>query len=105
MLFSQSLSLNQPLATRMFSAAVKHNKLASAYLLAGLAKEEKWQIASQVAAYFNCDKVNTGAPSACALGQDSGKDSQHWCTNCRWIRLDIHPQAFLKLSGQESKSG
>ncbi len=82
--------------------------MASAYLLAGLATEEKWHLASQLAAYFNCEKVKSGALSACLLDEqrsDLSSDSEQWCTNCRWIGSDIHPQAFLKLSGQESKSG
>ena len=103
MLFSQSLSLNQSLATRVFSAAIKREKLARAYLLAGQVSEDKKQLATQLAAYFNCEKVKSGQLSSCLL--DDQIDSQRWCTNCRWIAADLHPQAFLKLSGEESKSG
>ena len=110
MLFSQSFALSQPLVTKLFSAAVSTGKLANAYLLAGNVWDDKWQLALELAYYLNCSQVKTGASTACALankenGIATGGDHTPWCTNCRWLVDGQHPQALLKLSGEQSKSG
>jgi len=104
MLFSQPLSFNQPVVTRLFNAAVRENKLAPAYILAGGGFEDKWQLVCELACYFNCSAVKSGSPSSCAV-MTEGKNSNDWCTSCRWLLAEQHPQALLKLSGKENKSG
>ncbi len=98
--FSKQLSLNQPIVTRLFSAAAAKGKLARAYLLAGNALEDKWVLARELAAYLNCSQVQSGAQNACLLS-----DREDWCTSCRWLAAQQHPQALIRLSGEGSKSG
>ncbi len=101
-LFSKQLTKQQPLATRIFQSAISANKLAKAYMLVGHTNEAKWQLVLQLAAYLNCQKVDTNNDRACLINESSSMEA--WCTNCRWLQEDKHPQALMRLSST-SKSG
>ncbi len=102
-IFSQQLSLDQPLATKIFQKSVTENKLAKAYLLVGQAPQAKWQLILELAAYLNCDNIRSGKEQSCLI-QQKHLPADKWCTNCRWIEADTHPQALMKLVGN-NKSG
>ncbi len=103
-IFSELLSLDQPLATRIFQKGITKNKLAKAYMLVGHAKEDKWRLIFELTAYLNCDKIKYGEKQSCFIQQNE-LVLDKWCTNCRWIEADRHPQALMKLTGSNNKSG
>jgi DNA polymerase III subunit delta' len=103
-LFSEQLSLDQPLATKIFQKSAAEDKLAKAYILVGHAKDDKWRLIFELASYLNCDKIKSGEKQSCFIQQNHLAHDK-WCTNCRWIEADKHPQALMKLSGNNSKSG
>ena len=103
-LFSEPLSKQQSLATRMFGAALAKDKLAKAYMLIGQASEDKWQLVVELTAFLNCESVAQGAEMSCLI---SAKDlaSSKRCINCRWLEARTHPQALMQLTGVSNKSG
>jgi DNA polymerase III delta prime subunit len=102
-IFSEQLSLDQPLAARIFQKSIDTNKLARAYLLVGQAIEDKWRLIFELTAYLNCEQIKLGANQSC-LNRKSNLAVDKWCTNCRWIESDSHPQALMRLTGN-NKSG
>ncbi len=103
-LFSKQLSSQQPLAAKIFETAIANNKLAKSYMLAGHANDDKWQLVSQLTAYLNCANINSKTDSSCLISE-TDMETGNWCTNCRWIQTDKHPQALIRLNGENSKSG
>ena len=100
-LFDNEISRRHPLAISILTAAVERDRLAHAYLLTGRAVEDKWTIAGQLASFLNCLKVADwvqDAPCRCSSPSDL-------CVNCRWIGAAKHPQAWLCLGSEGSKSG
>jgi DNA polymerase-3 subunit delta' len=109
-LFHTRLAQSQPFVTGLFSAALLRSKLAHAYLLVGRADQDKWQFARETACVLNCRNVKERAPlDACVLtasAEDAEPlDTTRFCQNCRWIWEAKHPQAWLTLSGETTKSG
>lgn len=66
-IFSKQLSLDQPLATRVFQRSTTENKLAKAYMLIGHSKEDKWRLIFELTAYLNCDKIKIGKKRSCLV--------------------------------------
>ena len=130
-IFSSTLQERQLLACKLLTAAVSRRSLSNSYLFTGRAGADKWLIAQQLAAFLNCLARKDGEPISCLsrlhdarekkerLQADSEQDSSagfhrgtdskvtktdDLCQNCRWIKDDGHPQAWLVLKG-EGKSG
>jgi hypothetical protein len=100
-LFDNEISKRHPLAVSMFTAAVKRDRLAHAYLLTGRSVEDKWTIACQLASFLNCSQVaDWSKDAACRVLHPADL-----CVNCRWIAAAKHPQAWLSLGSEGSKSG
>ncbi|MBX9879209.1 MAG: hypothetical protein K2Y22_12185 [Candidatus Obscuribacterales bacterium] len=108
-IFSQSLWHGQRLVATVLKAAVSRGKLAHAYLLSGRAREDKWQLSRQLACYLNCHAHDKEKLGSCAfrygLFDTSGEDTHKLCQNCSWILKNEHPQAFVQLAGEDTKSG
>lgn len=100
-IFSPTLQSAQPLACRLFEAALGRGKVANAYLLVGRAAEDKHEMARQVAAYLNCEHQSQGG--SCLVCRAGAPRSQ-WCLNCQWISTGEHPQAWMTLTSVEGKS-
>lgn len=100
-IFSAQLQSEQPLATRILQRGVAENKLAKAYLLAGHATPAKWKLTFELGAYLNCLNVKDGQSQSCLILEP---ELNTWCINCRWIKEDKHPQAIMRLVGN-NKSG
>ncbi|HEY9777344.1 MAG TPA: hypothetical protein V6C81_26515 [Planktothrix sp.] len=107
--FHSQLIDRQPFATELFSSAVRQGKLAHAYLLVGRAEKEKWDIAREMACFLNCANVKEGCQNNCLLTIGSRQyeqiDISKFCQNCRWIWEGKHPQAWLTLVSDTTKSG
>jgi DNA polymerase III delta prime subunit len=106
-IFQPALADRQPFATGFLTQAVRHGRLSHAYLLVGRALSDKWQIARNLACFLNCANVQAGG-SACVLklaSADRDCDTKEFCSNCRWIWEGKHPQAWLTLGSDGSKSG
>lgn len=95
-IFSASLQTAQPLACRLFEAALSKGKVANAYLLVGRAGDTKLDMAQQVAAFANCESGRAGRGS-CLVNEPN---KQQWCNNCKWIDERKHPQAWIEVSGE-----
>jgi len=110
-IFQPALGARQPFATGFLSQAVLQGRMSHAYLLVGRALDDKWQIARNLACFLNCLNVSDGGGpgAACVLklpaGSDSDCDTKELCSNCRWIWPGKHPQAWLTLGPDGSKSG
>lgn len=108
-IFTGALTSRQPFATRVLSAAVVRDRLAHAYLLVGRAQDDKLSIARELCCLMNCSNARSnGYAEACLLhvrAQDATTLDTTACQNCRWIYEGKHPQAWLTLSGEETKSG
>ncbi len=110
-IFSQSLWHGQRLVATVLKAAVSRGRLAHAYLLSGRAQEDKWQLSRQLACYLNCQAHDKEKVGSCAfklgLFDDQKAEIQisKLCRNCNWIVGNQHPQAFVQLQGEETKSG
>lgn len=102
LIFTSQIRSNQPIACSMIEAAVAQGKLAHAYLFTGRSNDDKWQIATQLACYLNCLMENLADKGSCIIQELT---TEKYCQNCRWIHNDAHPQAWLKLEGQETKTG
>lgn len=108
--FDSKLASRQPFVTQLLSSAVARQRLGHAYLLTGRAQADKWAIARDLACFLNCAHVNGGSPEqACILTMqvqgDSEPDIATFCQNCRWIWEGKHPQAWLTLVSEGTKSG
>jgi DNA polymerase-3 subunit delta' len=109
-IFQPALVDRQPFATGFLSQAVGSGRLSHAYLLVGRAQHDKWQIARNLACFLNCANVQSGgAPgNACILKAAAGDtdcQTKEFCSNCRWIWQGKHPQAWLTLGSDGTKSG
>jgi hypothetical protein len=96
-IFSASLQSAQPLACRLFEAALSRGKVANAYLLVGRDSSTKLELARQVAAYANCEGARGSGRGSCLVTES---DKQKWCNNCKWIDERKHPQAWIEVSGE-----
>lgn len=94
--FEPSLAAAQPLATSVLEAACQAGRLAHAYLLTGRHDADKWRLSNQLARALNCARAGDNA--ACRLDDSA-------CQNCRWIAAREHPQAWLVLEPEGSRSG
>jgi hypothetical protein len=104
-IFDQSLHSRQSIAVRMFEAALERGHLAHAYLLTGRADADKWAIAREIACYLNCQSPDRDRAGSCVIRFEGQELPPSSCANCRWITQDQHPQAFLKLEGEGTKTG
>jgi DNA polymerase III delta prime subunit len=113
-LFSSSLVERQPLACRIFDQAVIRQRLSHAYLLTGHTTNDKYLLSRFLSSYLNCEQVDKTASGSCLTRGMSSLEAhldtelpaeQEFCRNCRWIWAQAHPQAWILLSGEESKSG
>lgn len=114
-IFSQSLWHSQRLVATVLKAAVTRKRLAHAYLLSGRAFEDKWQLSRQLACYLNCQEPDKEKSGSCAFktgffDQEKTESNnqnvgQNLCQNCNWIVHNQHPQAFVQLQGEDTKSG
>jgi DNA polymerase III delta prime subunit len=104
-IFDQSLHSRQSIATRIFDAAVERGRLAHAYLLTGRADDDKWTLSKEIACYLNCQSPEREKAGSCVIRFEGQELPPQACANCRWISQDQHPQAFLKLEGEGTKSG
>jgi len=110
-IFQPALIARQPFATGFLSHALALGKLSHAYLLVGRAQHDKWAIARNLACFLNCANVRAaGAPGeACVLKMQGHNDvdagTKNFCSNCRWIWQGKHPQAWLTLVSEGTKSG
>ena len=102
-IFGDDLITDQPLATRLLTAAWQRQRLLPAYLLTGRGLPAKWQVAKQLAAHLNCSGPAGQPARSCLAALKS--DQANWCLNCRWIDKNEHPQALKVLSGEGTKSG
>lgn len=100
-IFSPTLQTAQPLACRLFEAALGQGKVANAYLLVGRAAADKHELAQQVAAYVNCEHKSQGGSCIVARAVPGFTE---WCLNCQWISSGEHPQAWMTLTSVEGKS-
>lgn len=103
--FDEQLVGRQPLATRLLSQAIARDKLAHAYLLTGLCVEDKWSIARQLVRYLNCTGATRDTEGACNVLAQEPESVSAPCQNCRWLSAGQHPQAWLVLDSEGSKSG
>ncbi len=111
-IFDIELAQRHPFATSMVTAAINSQRLSHAYLLSGMgassqvdrtkAPPDKWSFARLVAAYLNCSNLAANNDRACHL---SGIPEKDQCVNCKWINAEKHPQAWLTLTSEGSKSG
>ncbi|HEY9679066.1 MAG TPA: hypothetical protein V6C76_13740 [Drouetiella sp.] len=101
-IFDIELAQRHPFATSLVTAAINSNKLSHAYLLSGRAPEDKWKFAREVAAHLNCANKAQHNNTACQL---AGISEREQCTNCKWINEGKHPQAWITLTSEGSKSG
>lgn len=99
-IFDIDLAQKHPFATSMVTSAVSRDRLSHAYLLSGRAIGDKWVFAQQLAAYLNCSSRIGVLDEACQLAKRADI-----CTNCKWISDGKHPQAWLTLTKDGSKSG
>ncbi|MBS1952803.1 MAG: hypothetical protein JST89_01315 [Cyanobacteria bacterium SZAS-4] len=101
-IFDIELAQRHPFATSMVTSAINSQRLSHAYLLSGRAPQDKWTFARFVAAYLNCANLAANNDRACHL---SGIPEKDQCVNCKWINEGKHPQAWLTLTSEGSKSG
>jgi len=110
-IFDTELAQRHSFATSIVTAAINSQRLSHAYLLTGrgpasqahtAAPQDKWVFARMVAAFLNCSNLEHNGDRACQLAGLSEKDQ---CVNCKWINAEKHPQAWLTLTGEGSKSG
>lgn len=111
-IFDIDLAQRHPFATSMLTSAIGSQRLSHAYLLSGSAPREKlrndraaqdkWTFARLVAAHLNCANLEQNDNKACHLAAIAEKDQ---CVNCKWINDEKHPQAWLTLTSEGSKSG
>lgn len=109
-IFDIELAQRHTFATSMVTAAINSQRLSHAYLLSGRVSEpvsdgapdDKWSLARQVAAYLNCAYQAERGGQACHM---SDAPEQDHCVNCKWINQGKHPQAWLTLTSEGSKSG
>jgi len=112
-IFDRQLATRQGLASSILASAAERGRLAHAYLISGRALADKWLLARQLAAYLNCQMPDREANGSCLFRLSSfpaqagaqAKGPESACTNCRWIAGDRHPQAFITLAGEETRSG
>lgn len=111
-IFGQSLWHGQRLVATVLKAAVSRGRLAHAYLLSGRAQEDKWQLSRQLACFLNCQGHDKEKAGSCAfkLGLFDSQlpdeiNTHKLCQNCSWIINNQHPQAFVQLQGEDTKSG
>lgn len=104
--FDEKLIDRQPLATRLLAQAIERGRLAHAYLLTGLSADDKWLLSRQLARYLNCTATKRGACVVDASATPkAAPGAEPPCQNCRWLSADQHPQAWLVLGSEGSKSG
>ncbi len=101
-IFSEALKKRQPFATKLIEAQFSSNRLAHAYLFTGRAARDKMQMARELTCALNCLERAKSKEAFCLLDQG---DETSWCSNCRWILHNEHPQAWQILSGEQTKSG
>lgn len=77
--------------------------MANAYLLTGRANKDKELLANQLASYLNCTNKEKQAGASCLARTITSY--QPACQNCRWIASFEHPQAWLTLTGSDTKTG
>lgn len=83
-MFSETLKNEQPFATKLFSAAIKTNKLSQAYLFTQAQAIVQYNFSMELAKVLNCtNKVN-----------DKPCDN---CIDCKWIKNNTHP-AVITIS-------
>lgn len=105
-IFQSELAIKQPVVTQLLSNAVGRGRLAHAYLLVVRAQKDKLGLALNLACFLNCANVAAGrAELACYLSPSSQFHLQESCQNCRWILEQKHPQAWLTLGSEGTKSG
>ncbi len=56
-IFDRHLAARQKLAVDLLAGAIAKGRLANAYLLTGRIVDDKWQLAKQMAAFFNCERT------------------------------------------------
>ncbi len=125
-IFDRHLASRQKLAVDLLAGAIAKGRLANAYLLTGRIVDDKWQLAKQMAAFFNCERTReywqkpeppqnllglavsddvfkTSQPTfslpadrSCLCKALSG-DPVNMCRDCRWIQEDAHPECLYKL--------
>jgi len=96
-IFSPTLQSAQPLACRLFEAALSRGKVANAYLLVGRAAADKLSLARQLAAYVNCQGTSRHKGGSCLVNE---ADMKLFCLNCQWIAKGEHPQAWWMVTGE-----
>lgn len=101
-IFTSEITTRQTLACKLLEAAIVQGKAAHAYLFTGRSNDDKWLLAQQLACYLNCKIENSSENGSCLVQKET---IEKYCQNCRWILQDAHPQAWLKLEGQETKTG
>lgn len=94
-LFSTVINEKQPLAASLLTRAIATGRLANAYLLTGSNREDKQEMALELACILNC--LNTTGDTASSCPARFGAESASYCQNCRLIRFQKHPQAYLEL--------
>jgi hypothetical protein len=101
-IFTTALTKRQPLAVRLLDAQLCQGRLSRAYLFTGRATEDKMLLARHMASALNCQARSHEASKFCLTNQ---VDQALWCANCRWIDRDEHPQAWITLASDQTKSG
>lgn len=84
---------SQPFAFSFFNLSLTRNRLVRAFLLTGLALQDKLQLIKAVNKVLNC-KSNQG--------QDSYQAACTSCANCKWIEQDSHPRTPIFLRSEEA---
>lgn len=83
-MFPDELVKEQNFATKLFSAAIKSNKLAHAFMFTRAQAIIQYDFALNLAKLLNCqNKINDNACNT--------------CTNCKWINNNSHP-AIITIS-------
>ncbi len=123
-IFDRHLASRQKLAVDLLAGAIAKGRLANAYLLTGRIADDKWQLAKQMAAFFNCERTReywqkSDTPQnllglavdeevfsrptfsmpedRSCLSKSLSGDPVNMCRDCRWIQEDAHPECLYKL--------
>jgi DNA polymerase III delta prime subunit len=83
-MFSEQLKIEQPFASKLFSAAIKTNKLAQAYMFTQAQAIVQYYFALNIAKILNCQNAVDDIPC-------------NSCTDCKWINNNSHP-AIITIS-------
>lgn len=83
-MFSDRLKQEQPFTTKLFTAAIKSNRLVQAYLFTQSQAIVQYHFAMELAKILNCSNKIGDTPC-------------NNCTDCKWINTNTHP-AIITIS-------